>query len=74
MLFVRCAALAAFCSIASAQTEATPAPAFEVASVKPTTHGRDAQGWSHSFVDIPSPERLQGQNASLRELVEFARS
>jgi hypothetical protein len=47
-------------------------PAFEVASVKPTQHGRNAEGWSHSSVDIPSPGRLVAENSSLDELLRFA--
>jgi hypothetical protein len=47
-------------------------PAFEVASVKPTQHGRNAEGWSHSSVDIPSPGRLVAENSSLDELIRFA--
>jgi uncharacterized protein (TIGR03435 family) len=53
-----------------AQTQ-TP-PAFEVASVKPTQHGRNADGWSRSSVDIPSPDRLVAENSSLDELIRFA--
>ena len=49
-------------------------PAFEVASVKPTQHGRNAEGWSHSSVDIPSPGRLVAENSSLDELIRFAYS
>jgi uncharacterized protein (TIGR03435 family) len=48
------------------------APAFEVASVKPTAHGRDANGLSRSFVDVPHPGRLVAENSSLSELIRFA--
>ena len=51
-----------------------PQPAFEVASVKPTQHGRNAEGWSRSSVDIPSPGRLVAENSSLDELIRFAYS
>jgi uncharacterized protein (TIGR03435 family) len=47
-------------------------PAFDVASVKPTQHGRNAEGWSRSSVDIPSPDRLVAENSSLDELIRFA--
>ena len=68
---VRFPLLIVCCGVLLAQS--TPGPAsFEIASVKPTVHGRDANGWSRSFVDTPTPERLQAQNASLRELLEFA--
>jgi uncharacterized protein (TIGR03435 family) len=56
--------------LADAQTQ----PAFEVASVKPTQHGRNAEGFSHSSVDIPSPGRLVAENSSLDELIRFAYS
>ena len=55
---------------ALAQAPAT----FEVASVKPTQHGRNAEGWSHSSVDIPNPGRLVAENSSLDELIRFAYS
>jgi uncharacterized protein (TIGR03435 family) len=45
---------------------------FEVAAVKPTQHGRTADGWSRSSVDIPSPGRFVAQNSSLSELIRFA--
>jgi len=47
-------------------------PAFEVASVKFTSHGRASDGWSHSSVSIPSPGRFAAQNSSLDELVRYA--
>jgi uncharacterized protein (TIGR03435 family) len=47
-------------------------PTFDVASVKPTQHGRNAEGWSRSSVDIPSPDRLVAENSSLDELIRFA--
>jgi uncharacterized protein (TIGR03435 family) len=47
-------------------------PTFEVASVKLTRHGRDANGVAFSDVKIASPGRLVGINASLQECIEFA--
>lgn len=47
-------------------------PAFEVASVKPTAHGRTPDGWSHSSIDIPSPGRLVAANSSISECIRFA--
>jgi uncharacterized protein (TIGR03435 family) len=47
-------------------------PAFDVASVKPTQHGRNAEGLSRSSVEIPSPDRLVAENSSLDELIRFA--
>jgi uncharacterized protein (TIGR03435 family) len=47
-------------------------PAFDVASVKLTSHGRDAQGWSHSSIDVPSPGRLLATNASMEECIRWA--
>jgi len=46
--------------------------AFEVASVKLTVHGRNAEGWSYSDVKIASPGRLVGTNASLDECIRWA--
>jgi len=46
--------------------------AFDVASVRPTKHGRDAKGYSQSSADIPSPGRFLAQNSSLDELIRFA--
>jgi uncharacterized protein (TIGR03435 family) len=53
-----------------AQTQVRPS--FEVASIKPTQHGRNAQGWSRSSVNLPSPNRLVAENSSLDELIRFA--
>ena len=53
-----------------AQSQAPPA--FDVASVRSTQHGRNAEGWSHSSVAIPSPGRLVAENSSLDELIRFA--
>ncbi len=46
--------------------------AFDVASVKPTLHGRKADGSSHSSIDMPSPGRFVTANSSLAELIRFA--
>ena len=52
---------------------AQQAPAtFDVASVKPTQHGRDANGSSRSSADIPGPGRFVAENSSLDELIRFA--
>jgi uncharacterized protein (TIGR03435 family) len=45
---------------------------FEAASIKPTQHGRDANGWAYSDVTIPSPGRLEALNSSLDELIRYA--
>jgi uncharacterized protein (TIGR03435 family) len=58
--------------IAPELAHSDPASAFEVASVKLTSHGRTADGWSYSDVDIPSPGRLVATNGSLQELIVFA--
>jgi uncharacterized protein (TIGR03435 family) len=47
-------------------------PAFEVASVKRTQHGRTPDGWSFSDVKIASPGRLVAVNASLDECIRWA--
>jgi len=47
-------------------------PSFEVASVKLTSHGRTADGWSFSDVRIVSPGRLVATNASLDECIRWA--
>ena len=47
-------------------------PVFEVASVKTTSHGRDANGLSISDMRIVSPGRLRGTNSSLSECIRFA--
>jgi uncharacterized protein (TIGR03435 family) len=60
-----------FCLAPPAAQIAT-APAFEVASVRPTQHGRTLDGWSHSSADIPSPGRFVAENSSLDELIRFA--
>lgn len=63
--------LAALCP-AVLLAQAPAPPAFEAASVKPTQHGRDANGWSRSSLDLPSPGRLVATNNSLAELIRFA--
>ncbi len=47
-------------------------PAFDVASLKFTTHGRNADGWSFSDLKMASPGRLEGTNSSLQECLEWA--
>jgi uncharacterized protein (TIGR03435 family) len=47
-------------------------PAFDVASVKLTTHGRNGEGMSYSEVKIASPGRLVATNASLDECIRWA--
>jgi uncharacterized protein (TIGR03435 family) len=51
-----------------------PEPAFEVASVKLTKHGRTADGWSESSIDNPTPGNFVATNASLDECVRWAYS
>jgi uncharacterized protein (TIGR03435 family) len=65
-------ALAAASMLAYSQTPSPPSPAFDVASVKLNQQCRNADGFSHSSVDIPSPGRFVGINASPRELIGFA--
>jgi uncharacterized protein (TIGR03435 family) len=48
------------------------APAFDVASVKLTTHGRTADGWSRSSIDLAGPGRLVAVNASMEECIRWA--
>jgi uncharacterized protein (TIGR03435 family) len=57
-----------------AQSEAATKtlPAFEVASVKLTQHGRTPDGWSHSSVDVPSPGSFVATNASMEECIRWA--
>jgi uncharacterized protein (TIGR03435 family) len=55
----------------SAQTGAD-LPAFEVASVKLTQHGRNADGWAYSDVSITSPGVLTATNGSMEELIRWA--
>lgn len=52
---------------------AQPAPSFEVASVKFTAHGRDANGISHSSVGS-SPGSFSATNANLASLIRYAYS
>jgi uncharacterized protein (TIGR03435 family) len=47
-------------------------PAFEVASIKPSQHKKNAEGLSYSSVDIASPGRLVAENSSLDELIRSA--
>lgn len=46
--------------------------AFDVASIKPTQHGRNADGWSFSDVKIAGPGRLAAINASIDEILRWA--
>jgi bla regulator protein blaR1 len=59
-------------SRAQSQGEAAPRPAFEVASVKLTAHGRNGEGLSISDLKIASPGRLVGTNSSLDECIRWA--
>jgi uncharacterized protein (TIGR03435 family) len=60
-------------SLLSAMTTAQTQPAFEVASVKFTSHGKTtAEGLSRSSTDIRSPGRFTAENSSLDELIRFA--
>src|SRR5205085_12571373 len=59
-------------ALALATGSAQPAPAFEVASVKFTAHGRDASGFSRSSSGIPSPGTFLATNSSLEELIRWA--
>ncbi len=63
--------LFALCSVPLLAQVAQPS-AFDVASVKPTQHGRTPDGWSRSSADIPSPGRFEAVNSSLDELIRFA--
>jgi uncharacterized protein (TIGR03435 family) len=67
VIMVTCFLVAAD-SVAIAQ----PAPAFDLASVKLTAHGRTADGWSVSSLKIVSPGRLVAINASLGECLRWA--
>jgi uncharacterized protein (TIGR03435 family) len=46
--------------------------AFDVASVKLTSHGRTADGWSRSSIEVASPGRFVATNASMEECVRWA--
>lgn len=59
-------------ALARPQEPAAKAPAFEVASVKLTQHGRNADGYAESSVDNPSPGNLVATNASLEECIRWA--
>jgi len=48
------------------------APAFDVASVKLTSHGRNAEGLSISDLKIAGPGRVIGTNASIEECILWA--
>jgi uncharacterized protein (TIGR03435 family) len=60
------AALPAFLAICA------DTPVFEVASVKLTQHGRTPDGWSRSSLDVTSPGRVVGVNASMEECIQWA--
>lgn len=57
-------------SMLTAQSS-TPSPAFDVASVKFTSHGRNADGSSTSGFNI-NPGRLVGIRVNLQECIEWA--
>jgi uncharacterized protein (TIGR03435 family) len=66
-----CVALAAMLSPVLAWNQGPPA--FEVASVRPTSHGGpDAQGFSRSSAGITGPGHFVAENSSLDELIRFA--
>jgi len=52
--------------------QAPGTPAFDVASVKPTRNGRNAEGFSRSSVNVPSPGRFLATNSSLDECIRWA--
>jgi uncharacterized protein (TIGR03435 family) len=56
----------------SPQDPAAPLPAFEVASVRLTQHGRGPDGWSRSSVNSPSPGNFSATNASYAECIRWA--
>lgn len=56
--------------MAQAQTPASPA--FEVASLRLTQHGRTPDGWSYSDAGIKSPGTFIAVNSSLDELIRWA--
>jgi uncharacterized protein (TIGR03435 family) len=47
-------------------------PEFDVASIRTTAHGRDANGFSQSSLGTSGPERFEAQNSSLDELIRYA--
>lgn len=68
--FIAC--VAALALPLAAQTGEAP-PRFEVASVKPTQHGRNAEGLSiSSDPETPSPGSFRATNNSLGELIRWA--
>lgn len=66
--------LCGICLLLAAARAQSPAdtPAFDVASVKLTAHGRNADGPSFSDLKIAGPGRLVGTNASLEECIRWA--
>jgi uncharacterized protein (TIGR03435 family) len=61
-----------FAAIAAPLFAQSTSPSFDAASVKPTAHGRDVNGWSRSSSDIPSPGRFVAENESLGGLIREA--
>lgn len=57
---------------AQSPSQDTTVTTFDVASVKLTTHGRNADGWSYSDLKVASPGRLVGTNSSLDECIRWA--
>jgi uncharacterized protein (TIGR03435 family) len=62
---------AVFLLAALAQAQIAP-PAFEVASFKPTEHGKGPDGWGYSDQKITSPGTFGAVNSSLEELLLWA--
>jgi uncharacterized protein (TIGR03435 family) len=60
-----------FFTVALALGQAQSPPAFEVASVRPAVHGRDAAGWSRSSIG-DNHGRLVAENSSLDEMIRYA--
>ena len=67
------AGLLTFLSTGASPQSAGDAPAFDVASVKLTQHGRDANGLSISDVKISSPGRLDRPVLDRTEIKGFFR-
>jgi uncharacterized protein (TIGR03435 family) len=61
-----------FAAIVAPLFAQSPAPSFDVASVKPTAHGRDVNNWSRSSSGVPSPGRFVAENESLGGLIREA--
>ena len=59
-------------AVVLACTAAAQGPSFEVASVKLTAHGRDANGLSISDIKAVGRGHVRGINASLRECLQWS--